>query len=385
MTTTSASNGGLRVVRAEALAAVRGIRVRDFPSTSASTLIAATARAEVALSALEAADDLRRLPPSWWVDFDQDVRSSSAWRTPAPVPAAATTTGQSRPLSEAWQWALAVCAADGRRREAALLENRLPLGHPVLMPLLVLRCADWAVPVGRRAERRLASALAAAAPVDLAVACAVAWACEPRSRGAAAVRMATDQLHAADPAVWQHLFALSDHRTRRRALTEALRQHALGSSELIALALADPDVTVAHGAAESVLRQSVPLVDAALSSAAEAVVNRILAARIPRVRAAAVTVLRRGQRPDLAVPLLLDRPALVRETARWVLRSHGQDPAAHCREQIARPGAVTTAGAVSGLAECGDAADVPGCAPNWPTPDRRPAPPRYAPWPAWPC
>lgn len=349
MSMASAPNSGPRAEQAAVLSALRGFPANGLPAATALT---------DALTRLENVADLRGLPPAWWIDFDQAVRTGNAWWT---VRASETNDRLHALLPEVWQWAVSVCSGDGRRREAALLEDRLPQGHPSLLPLLVVRCSDWAPPVRHRAEKRLARALTDAAPGDLGLACATAWACQPRSRGAVAVQLTTDHLPDAGPALWQALFALPDHRTRRRALAEAPQHLALSQEQFVALALTDPDVTVARSAAEHVLLQCVPPIDAALSSNAEAVVKQLLLARNPQVRATAVTVLRRGQRPDLAVPFLLDRSTLVRETARWVVRSHGQDPAVQCRDLLARAGTGTpvSAGAVNGLAECGDASDVP--------------------------
>ncbi|MFC1443157.1 HEAT repeat domain-containing protein [Streptacidiphilus sp. N1-10] len=345
----SAANNGRRAEQAAVLAALR-----EFP---AGGLPSAIGLAD-ALAVLESVADLRGLPPAWWIDFDQAVRTGSAWWT---VRASETNDRLHALLPGGWQWAVSVCSRDGLKREAALLEDRLPHGHPALLPLLVVRCSDWAPPVRHRAEQRLARALADAAPGDLGLACATAWACQPRSRGAVAVRLTADRLPDAGPALWPALFAFPDHRTRRRALAEAPQHLAVSQDQFVALALTDPDVTVARGAAERILLQCVPPLDAPLTSSAEMVVRQLLLARIPQVRAAAVTVLRRGQRPDLAVPLLLDRSTLVRQTARWVVRSHGQDPAAQCRNLLARASAdaLAGAGAVQGLAECGDASDVP--------------------------
>ncbi|WP_370087716.1 hypothetical protein [Streptacidiphilus sp. MAP12-16] len=325
--------------------------LRDFAAGAAGS-------AEVlasALTALESGNGLRAVSPMWWGDFDQGVRWNGWWT----VRSAETNDTLRGLLPTPWQWAVSVCAADGRRRESALLADSAPIGHPVLLPLLVVRCSDWAEPVRLRAEQRLAQTLAAASPADLAQACAVAWACETRTRGAGAALLVNERLPEADPAVWRHLFALPDHRTRRRALAEALRLHALPAEELVGLALRDADVNVARRAAEHVLLQTVPAVDQPVAASAQLVIDRLLTARAPQVRAAAVTVLRRTQRPDLAAAFLLDRSTLVRETARWVVRSHDQDPAALCRGLIARPGFVAGAGAVSGLVECGDASDVP--------------------------
>lgn len=316
-----------------------------------------TGGAQVAevLGELDVRDVLATLPSRWWLEFDQATRSGSAWWQAVGRGVHGEVV---EPLPEGWQWAVEVCGANGHHREAALAAERLPDRNALALPLLVVRCSDWAEPVRRRAERRLAERLSRADTAHVARACSVAWACEVRERGDAAARLVAQCLDSAAPALWQHLLADPEHGVRRRALQEAITRQALDVEQLARLALSDHDVRVAGAAAEHVLLRVVPPEEAPLSAEAQPVVVQLLAARLPRIRAGAVTVLRRGQRPDLARPLLLDRSATVRETARWVLRSHGQDPAEACRALLADPGAPVTAGAVAGVAECGDRADV---------------------------
>ena len=296
------------------------------------------------------------LPPRWWVDLDLHTRRTSRWLIPDSGGHSAATD----PLPAPWRWALEVCAANGRTREAALDEHALPYKHPALLPLLVVRCSDWAKPVREHAAAVLDRLLAGAEGHEKAQACATAWACESRRRGGTAVHITAAHLEG-DDEVWRHLFACPDHLTRRRALTEALHRDALTAHELVNLVLTDTDVVVGLRATEHVLLWAFPPGGAAAPIGAQALEDRLLTARIPQVRAAAVTVLHRAQRPDLATPFLTDRSAMVRESARWVLRSHHQDPATVCRErltQLAHPDRPVTPGVVSGLAECGDRADA---------------------------
>ncbi|MFE9238108.1 hypothetical protein [Streptomyces sp. NPDC007007] len=82
--------------------------------------------------------------------------------------------------------------------------------------------------------------------------------------------------------------------------------------------------------------------------------ERLLAARPPRVRSAGVTALRRAGRHGDAEPFLADRSAVVRACARYVLRQGGVDPLPLYRELCAAP--ATHPAAAAGLGECGDRA-----------------------------
>ncbi len=85
----------------------------------------------------------------------------------------------------------------------------------------------------------------------------------------------------------------------------------------------------------------------------------LLSARNPRTRSAGVTALRRAGRSERAEPFLIDRSALVRACARYVVRRQGDDPAAWYRERCTASDArELPPGAVIGLAECGNRADA---------------------------
>jgi hypothetical protein len=174
------------------------------------------------------------------------------------------------------------------------------------------------------------------------------------------VRIVVAHLLDAAPDLWRGLLEDPDYRVRRRALAQALELRRCDSAHLLALAVCDPDVLVAQRAAEHPLHVLVPPgTETPATPQTEAAIRKLLASRVPGVRAASVTVLRRAQRPDLAAPFTADRSAQVREVACWVLRKHGQDPMTACRARLARPAEEITPGAVAGLAECGDHTDVP--------------------------
>ena len=324
------------------------------------------------LNALAASPELRAAGPRWWSGFDERARMAH-WPLPGsvgPDPAAPawrrllrTRPRVQRPdaLLPFWDWALAVCAANGRTRQAALAPDLLPLGTPVLIPLLVIRSADWAEPVREAARTALAGVLERAGTDELVQAAVTAWDCERRRHGEPAVGIVAARLAGADvdPGVWRSLHAYPDHRIRRRALAQAIDLGRWDQGELLALAVSDPDVLVARHAAEHLLNILVPAgIERPVGSEAEPALRTLLGSRVPAVRAVAVTVLRRGRRPDLAAPFTVDSAGQVREVARWVLRSHGQDPAPVCRDLLAGPAEQITPGTVSGTAECGDRADA---------------------------
>ena len=324
------------------------------------------------LNALVASPELRAAGPHWWSTFDERARlahwplpgsagpdpTSPARRRLLPVRPRTRPAGVLLPF---WDWALAVCAANGRTRQAALAPELLPLGTPVLIPLLVIRSADWAEPVRDAARSALTEVLAQARPAELVQAAVMAWGFERRLHGEQAVGLVTVRLAraGADSGVWRSLHAHPDHRVRRRALAQAVGLGHCGPQQLLALAVSDPDVLVARHAAEHLLNTLVPAgTERPVTREAEPALRTLLGSRAPAVRAVAVTVLRRGGRPDLAAPFTVDRAAQVREVARWVLRSHGQDPAPVCRAFLAGPAEQVTPGMVSGTAECGDGTDT---------------------------
>ena len=326
-----------------------------------------------ALNRLDSGPELPTVGPRWWSAFDEHARGASrllamspaapvvpAWRRLLPVRATAPAREVLPPF---WDWALAVCAADGRTREAALDRGLLPIGHHGLVQLLVVRCADWVAPVRAAAQAALEHVLTSRADhadhTELAEAAVMAWTFAQRHRGDEALRIVAAHLADADPGLWQGLLHHPAYRVRRRALSQAVELTHCPPAQLLELAVSDPDVLVASSAAEHLLNLVVPAgADAPATPQGEAAVRALLASRVPRVRAAAVTVLRRAQRPDLAAPFTVDDSAQVREVARWVLRSHGQDPVDVCRARVSGSTGEVTPGAVTGLAECGTRDDA---------------------------
>ncbi|GGV45806.1 hypothetical protein GCM10010277_37030 [Streptomyces longisporoflavus] len=298
------------------------------------------------LRSVVAADD-----PVGWVSLDAGVREVSwsyptrtvprpAWEHAAPLPADLTQLGESG-------LALALCHRDGRTRETAI---RRAGPYPGLLPLIVIRCSDWAAPVRERARKLLREALDPPAAVALAPLILLVG---RRDRGGFGVELLGDTLRRAPLAEFAALLVHRDRVTRRFAYRLAAEHDRLSPAELARAAADDPDFVIQDLCATAALTR-LREADAAPAD----VLEPLLTARPPHVRSAGVTALRRAGQPERAEAFLGDRSGRVRACARYVVRQHGGDPVAWYRERCATPddpGLVP--GAVIGLAECGDRAD----------------------------
>ncbi|MFJ8860501.1 hypothetical protein ACIRD8_18960 [Streptomyces sp. NPDC102451] len=286
--------------------------------------------------------------PGDWLALDAGVRQAAWYRSPslpewehaAPLPVDLTQLGESR-------LALALCHRDGRIRQDAV---RLSARHPGLLPLIVVRCTDWAGPVRGLARQLLREVLDSDAAVGLAP---LVLRVGRRGRGDFGVEVLGEVLLGASQGRLRALFSSPDRVVRRFAYRLALDARLLRPAELARAAAQDEDTLIQDLCATAAL--------AALSDEAACgeVLPPLLTARNPRTRSAGVTALRRAGRPEEAEPFLGDRSALVRACARYVVRQHGGDPTAWYRERCTapdRPG--VPPGAVIGLAECGHRADA---------------------------
>ena len=288
-------------------------------------------------------DALDTADPYAWTAFDLGVRGWCGDVSPSP----ARVEGRPAPLDEPGL-ALALCHPDGRVREAAL--NRLP-GRPQLHPLLVIRAADWVEPVRDRARRLLRTVLDPATAVALAPLILLIG---RRARGGFAVELLTEVLRRSR---FDGVGPLLRHEwpgVRRFAYRLAVGDGFLSPAELARAAGQDPDVVVQDLCSE-----------AALTAVREGragyddVLPTLLGARHPRSRSAGVTALRAAGRAEAAEAFLLDRSGLVRACARYVVRQGGGDARETYRRLCARSDdPALPAGAVIGLAECGERADA---------------------------
>lgn len=307
------------------------------------------------------ADALVAADPDSWLALDEGVREVAwfqaqplpAWEHIAPLPADLTRLDGAR-------LALALCHRDGRIREAAL---RRSARRPELLPLIVIRCADWVESVRERARAALREALCsgsgsgsgsgfsvgADAAVDLAP---LILRVGRRERGAFGVGLLTEVLVCAPRGRLTGLLTEPDRAVRRFACRLVVEHRLMGPAELARAAARDADTVVQDLCATAALAS---LGDAEVL---DDVLEPLLSARAPRTRSAGVTALRRAGRAEQAEAYLDDRSALVRACARYVVRQGGGDPTAWYRARCATPvGSPLAPGAVIGLAECGDRAD----------------------------
>ncbi|MEU1176328.1 hypothetical protein ABZ464_01525 [Streptomyces sp. NPDC005820] len=254
---------------------------------------------------------------------------------------------RAQPLTES-QLALVLCHWDGRVRQKALDQVA---DHPGLLPLVVVRCSDWAPQVREAARLRLAEALDERTAVRLMP---LVLRIGRRGRGDFATALADRLLRTAPPELLAPLYTDPDRAVRRYAYRLAVEERLLAPAELARTAARDSDTVVQSLCA-----------DAAQAAVADGegyddVLEPLLGARSPQVRAAGVTALRRAGRAgrtERAVGFLADRAGVVRACARYVVRQGGGDPLPWYRERCADPEGLPP-GAVIGLAECGERADA---------------------------
>lgn len=239
--------------------------------------------------------------------------------------------------------ALALCHRDGRIRERALKEAE---AFPEVLPLVVVRCTDWAGPVRLGARRLLARKLTVERAVALAP---LVLRVGRRSRGEYADGLVRDVLRHASAGQLGPLLNHPDRQARRFGVELAIRSGVFTAAELARKAAGDTDIVVQDRCADAAL--------AALPEegpARDAVLEPLLTARNTRARSSGVTALRRAGRPQAAEAYLTDRSSMVRACARWVLREHGVDPLPRYRALCSDPAdPALPPGAVAGLVECG--------------------------------
>ncbi|WP_328762205.1 MULTISPECIES: hypothetical protein [unclassified Streptomyces] len=266
-----------------------------------------------------------------------------------------------------------LCDVDGRIRASALAAWRVPP-----LQLVLIRCADWAAPVRERARRVLGRMVAKNPEAILAFLVPFALRLGRREHGGWAV----EQLEAAlsgrysllaawwrpgRPSTTWSWSSLTDEQSAR-VLEDLRTAKDLPTRRFAArLTLATQRTDVREFARRAAAEHD-PLTarmwsDAALAAMAadgpdDAAVDTLLASRVPMVRAAGVTALRRAGRAAQAADHLTDRSGTVRACARWLLRQDGGDPYAHYRGLLADPERVS-GHAVTGFSECARRSDAP--------------------------
>ncbi|MFD5144138.1 hypothetical protein [Streptomyces sp. NPDC058401] len=243
--------------------------------------------------------------------------------------------------------ATALCHWDGRIRERALAGAA---GVPGLLPLAVLRCADWTRQVREAARSLVADALRDAGADTLRALTPMVMHLAERREGRWAVAAFEAALREPRYAgVRAELCTHRDLRTRRAAVRITLE--AAGSftaPELARRAAGEPDAVLRR------LWTEAALASLAAHGSEDSAVDALLGSRAGFVRAAGVTALRAAGRAAEAPRHLADPSGTVRACARWLLRQDGADAhAAYLRLCADSP----SAGAVLGLAECDVRAD----------------------------
>lgn len=252
---------------------------------------------------------------------------------------------------ERLRWLVAACSPDGRRREAAVARWAL-VADGLLLPVLLLRTADWAPQVRDRARGFTAAAARAVDGPGLLRAAGVAVAIGPWARGGHALEVVTAALRAAPADTLARARAHRDLGLRRTAYGLWLEAGRAPRHEVMDAALREPDLV-------SRLRCAEWLVAAAVRDERLDVLTRLLEEGTAKVRVEALTALVRLGRPEAGAAHLADRPALMRATAQWAVRRAGRTPAPLYRRALAAdPAAGRTRALVAGLGECGTLPDV---------------------------
>ncbi|MGW4758069.1 HEAT repeat domain-containing protein [Streptomyces chartreusis] len=273
--------------------------------------------------------------PGSWTDLDVEVRVSARYR-PGLLPGLAWVEGRRGSTASSLiaaavgrlrrergaecavesvepLLALALCHPDGRVRGAALDRAR---EYPDLLPLIVVRAADWAEPVRETARELLRDVL----DVDAAVALApLILLVGRRGRGDFGVRLLGEVLRRAPGARLGPLYGSADRTVRRFAHRLAVAEGFLSPAELARAAAQDGDAVIQGLCAEAALKT-------VSAEVGDDVLRPLLTARNPRARSSGVTALRRAGRAAEAERFLTDRSAVVRACARYVVRQLGTDP-----------------------------------------------------------
>jgi HEAT repeats len=292
----------------------------------------------------DSAEALRLLStvgPRTWLRLDDDLRSWSGW------PAAKEEWRRIRDAawlrSDPLAVLLTACSNNGHVRQSAVADPVMRRDRR-LLPVLMIRTADWVEQVRDDAREAFAAALDAADQAGLPAAAGMAVAMRNRLRGDFALGAVTRALMA-DPVALAVARAGDDVQVRRLAYQVWLAS--ADEESLFAAARTETDIVCAARCAEVA-------VDHAVRARRPGILEQLLSARSVRVRIAALTGLVRLDRPQAGQAFLADRSAMMRATAQWAMRRAGTDPAALYRTMIAAEiPARHVRGLVAGLGECG--------------------------------
>ncbi|MEV5576491.1 hypothetical protein AB0L06_41230 [Spirillospora sp. NPDC052269] len=292
---------------------------------------------------------LRGAGPRAWVRLDDELRYCDRQRRAAERVEPSSALGVLR----------ALCSADGRVREEALRRSD---ELPRLLPMVVIRAADWAAPVRDAARAALPGLLrdalgtADGRAVGLV---ALATSLAGRRRGGFVVELVARLLADVPSEVLAAVRRADDRFVRRMACDVWLGRPDTDVLDILDAALTEPDNVCRSRCARFVVEQ-------ALAEHRPDLVEPLLAAAGGDLRALALEALVRMGRPGKGRAFLGDRSGGVRSVAQWAVRRDGEDPVSFYREALpagADDGTAAVAGLVLGLGECGTREDMAIAAP----------------------
>jgi hypothetical protein len=281
-----------------------------------------------------------------WIGLDR------ALRTPA-VTYGAETTGAKVGLlaDERLSCLVAACSRDGRWRESAVASLAMRTDG-LLLPVLVVRTADWVPEVGERARRSLAAALRSADTPALLAAASVAVAIGSWVRGGHAVEAVAGTLRAAPDEVLASARGHQDVGMRRLAYRLWLESGCSRHEDVMHAALREQD-----GLCRLLCAQW--LVAEAVRDRRVDVLEGLLEGGGAKVGIEALTALVKLGRHEAGAAHLAHRSAMMRATAQWAVRRADRSAAAIYRNALAAdPPAGRTRALVAGLGECGTHQDL---------------------------
>jgi hypothetical protein len=240
---------------------------------------------------------------------------------------------------------LMACCDDGRQRQRSV-QTPLMRSDQRLLPVLLIRTADWTRQVRDDARQALPAALDAADADALLRATGMAMALRDWQRGEIAIAAVTEALRTRSDGTLDAARMSDDVQVRRLAYRAWLESGRADSDAIVAAALTEPDIICQRLSVDAVVR-------AAVRDRQRDALDRLLAARFARVRVAALAGLVQIGHPEVGEAFLADRSAMVRATAQWAMRRAGRDAAERYRAMLASGDDSLVRTAVAGLGECG--------------------------------
>ena len=305
----------------------------------------------LAIDRAEADEALRALSairPRTWLRLDVTLRDSRhcfctdrQWRQ---------ITNPGRAGSDPLVLLLTACSREGRLRQRAVMTPLMRCDQR-LLPVLLIRTADWAKQVRDHARQALPEALDAADADGLMRAAGVAMAMRDWHRGDFAVAAVSDALRTRSDGTLDAARASDDIQVRRLGYRLWLESGHADSDALVQAALTEHDTICQRLSAEAAVRGLV-------RDRQRDTLDRLLAARFARVRVEALAGLVQIGQPEAGDAFLVDRSAMMRATALWAMRRAGRDPTERYRAALASGDDSLVRGAVAGLGECGTVDDA---------------------------